>query len=307
MDNPFVSIVVPTRNEEEALERLLRSLSKQRYKKFETIVVDGHSKDGTVEVAKAYGARVIEEYGKYRSAANARNIGIAKSKGTLIGVVDSDIEVDKDFISTTVDVYNKNRDNFFGTRYYNKICDDTFLARIRGAFIRGSELNVTPLPVFTAAKYRKAIGEWDPSLGFAEDRIYINTIDNYLKKNKRLRVFLVNNTVKLHVTHTIDELIAQQRWYGRTVPFYLMKSKNLREWLVLAKTGYTLIPLGAFSQGLFLLSIPFWLLTLFHTLKALSKGEWYGIFIPALDILMSVGFVAGLCESIFSRTRRGRD
>src|SRR4051812_27792592 len=54
---PFVSIVVPARNEEKNLPRLLPSLLGQRYPRFEVIVVDDKSTDGTPQVLEEWQAR----------------------------------------------------------------------------------------------------------------------------------------------------------------------------------------------------------------------------------------------------------
>jgi chlorobactene glucosyltransferase len=64
-DAPFVSIVVPARNERRNIERCARSILGSEYPRFELIVVDDHSTDGTGDIARAIAAedtrlRVIE-------------------------------------------------------------------------------------------------------------------------------------------------------------------------------------------------------------------------------------------------------
>ena len=54
-----ISVIIPARNEEENLPRLLASLSVQTKKPLEIIVVDDDSTDATAEIAKEHGARVI--------------------------------------------------------------------------------------------------------------------------------------------------------------------------------------------------------------------------------------------------------
>ena len=49
---PFVSIVVPTRNEEKSIERCIRSLLNQDYPEFEIIVIDDNSTDNTSKILK---------------------------------------------------------------------------------------------------------------------------------------------------------------------------------------------------------------------------------------------------------------
>ncbi len=50
---PFVSIIVPARNEARSIERCVTSLAAQRYRRFEILVVDDRSEDGTGELARA--------------------------------------------------------------------------------------------------------------------------------------------------------------------------------------------------------------------------------------------------------------
>jgi chlorobactene glucosyltransferase len=49
---PFVSIVIPARNEEKYIERCIKSLLNQDYSKFEIIVIDDNSTDGTSKILK---------------------------------------------------------------------------------------------------------------------------------------------------------------------------------------------------------------------------------------------------------------
>lgn len=49
---PFVSVLVPARNEETNIERCVRSLAGQDYPHFEVLVLDDHSEDGTWEILK---------------------------------------------------------------------------------------------------------------------------------------------------------------------------------------------------------------------------------------------------------------
>jgi len=56
---PKVSIIVPTLEEEHNIETCLKSLRRLDYPNFEIIVVDGGSKDHTVDIAKKYADTII--------------------------------------------------------------------------------------------------------------------------------------------------------------------------------------------------------------------------------------------------------
>lgn len=55
-----ISIVIPARNEEDNLARLLPSIQNQDFAPFEIIVVDDQSDDETASIAETHGARVIQ-------------------------------------------------------------------------------------------------------------------------------------------------------------------------------------------------------------------------------------------------------
>src|ERR1051326_6232728 len=52
---PFVSVIIPSRNEERNIERCARSVLAALYPSLEVIVVDDHSTDATGEIARAIG------------------------------------------------------------------------------------------------------------------------------------------------------------------------------------------------------------------------------------------------------------
>ncbi len=79
-----LSVIIPTLNEAECLPRALASVEWAD----ELIVVDGGSTDGTVAVAKAYGARVIVVAGQ--TIAAQRNAGIVAAQHHWILALDAD-------------------------------------------------------------------------------------------------------------------------------------------------------------------------------------------------------------------------
>ena len=90
-DEPRVCVVVPARNATETLGRTLTSLAAQDLsERFEVVVVDDGSDDGTAELARTApgNVRVISE-GRL-GAAEARNRGVAASRSPLIAFTDAD-------------------------------------------------------------------------------------------------------------------------------------------------------------------------------------------------------------------------
>jgi glycosyltransferase involved in cell wall biosynthesis len=90
MPRPYISVVIPAWNEEKYIGRLLRSLLNQSLERdeYEIIVVDGHSKDGTVRIARKYADRVLFE--NEGSIGYARNLGARKARGEIVAFIDAD-------------------------------------------------------------------------------------------------------------------------------------------------------------------------------------------------------------------------
>jgi polysaccharide deacetylase family protein (PEP-CTERM system associated) len=96
---PFISVVVPVRNEEAFLGGTLRQLAGQDYPadRFEVLVADGGSTDRTREVVQSFAAdhpnvRLLDNHGGWSSA--GRNAGVRASRGDLVVVIDGHCELD---------------------------------------------------------------------------------------------------------------------------------------------------------------------------------------------------------------------
>lgn len=100
--DPMVSIIIPVRNDAELLKNCLKSISEIDYPKdrLEVIIADGMSTDQSAEVAKAYGALVIEN--KKRTVSPGRNIAFEHSSGEIIAFTDADCIVDKNWIRNSL-------------------------------------------------------------------------------------------------------------------------------------------------------------------------------------------------------------
>lgn len=89
LNEPLVSVVITTRNEEKNIENCLLSIREQTYKNIEIIVVDNKSADRTKELAGRYTDLVFDK-GPERSA--QRNYGmIDVAKGGYVMFVDADM------------------------------------------------------------------------------------------------------------------------------------------------------------------------------------------------------------------------
>lgn len=93
MGDFFVSVIIPTYNRADDLDRCLKSLQEQTYKNFEVLVCDDGSTDNTKEVVEKYNSILVIQYIKdenFGGPARPRNSGIKNAKGNAIAFLDSD-------------------------------------------------------------------------------------------------------------------------------------------------------------------------------------------------------------------------
>ena len=89
MYNPFVSIIVRTKNENFWIGKCLNEIFNQKYKRFEVILVDNDSKDKTLSIVKKNFSKVkiVNHKSKNFLPGKALNCGIKKSKGSLVAMI----------------------------------------------------------------------------------------------------------------------------------------------------------------------------------------------------------------------------
>lgn len=106
MSVPTVSVVIPTYEEEQHIERTLEAIKRQTYPRvIEVIVVDGRSTDRTRCLAARHGAVVLDN--PHRIQASALNIGIEAAVGDIIVRVDGHCTVEDDYVERCVDALER--------------------------------------------------------------------------------------------------------------------------------------------------------------------------------------------------------
>lgn len=114
---PFITVLLVAYNEEQYIEKSLLSLINQTYPsdKYEIIIIDGMSTDGTLDriklIAKRYGKHEIRILtNKKKILASGWNIGIRAAKGDYVARIDAHAEAKNNFIEKSVETMMKNPD-----------------------------------------------------------------------------------------------------------------------------------------------------------------------------------------------------
>lgn len=118
MDKTFVektlfSIITITFNSEKTIERTLKSVLAQSYTDYEYIIVDGASKDSTMDIVRKY-EPLFEGRMKWKSEPDkgiydAMNKGIERSTGVIVGIVNSDDWLEADALENVQKAFIENK------------------------------------------------------------------------------------------------------------------------------------------------------------------------------------------------------
>ncbi len=113
MEHNLISIIIPTYNRVEFIERALNSITMQNYDNYEVIVVD----DGSTDDTESYMAKIVKENNKISfhkkpnnsGPSDSRKIGFKKSKGDVVVFFDDDDEyTDLNLFTSVMKMFEKN-------------------------------------------------------------------------------------------------------------------------------------------------------------------------------------------------------
>jgi GT2 family glycosyltransferase len=229
---PFISVVVPVRNEERFLGGTLGQLLAQRYDpdRFEVLVADGRSSDGTRAVVSGLQARhpnlrLLDNPRRWSSA--GRNEAVRAARGDLVVVVDGHCDLDNPgYLADLADAFARSGADCVGRPQPLDVRGATRLQRAVAA-ARASRLGHHPAshiysdgegfvpPQSVAVAYRRgvfdAVGLFDEAFDACEDVEF-----NHRVARAGLRCFFTPRVrVRYHPRGTLAGLFRQMVRYGR--------------------------------------------------------------------------------------------
>jgi glycosyltransferase involved in cell wall biosynthesis len=127
-----VSIITATFNSEKTIRDTIESILSQDYPNLEYIIVDGASRDRTIEIVQSYGNKITQFISEPdRGMYDAMNKGIYLATGDIIGILNSDdFYADPGVISNVVHTFiESHSDAIFGDLVYVNANDLTKVTR----------------------------------------------------------------------------------------------------------------------------------------------------------------------------------
>lgn len=217
MDEPLVSIVIPTYNSEKTLPLALESIRRQTYKNIEVIVVDNYSIDRTAEIAKMYGARVYFK-GPERSA--QMNYGALKARGDYVYFIGSDFVLHPRVVEECVNLVNQGYDAVIVLNIsYPK---PSLVAKVRFY----ERLSYYGSGIYEAARFIKR-SIFLKTGGF-DERLYANEdYDLHWRLVKRgARIARTRQSFEIHIgePRSFKEYIVKSMYYGSNIKYYIQKN-----------------------------------------------------------------------------------
>jgi GT2 family glycosyltransferase len=304
--HPSVSVVIPVRNRAKDLAVVLESLSKQTLP-FECVVVDQGSSDGSAQVAMKFGALVV--HGHSGTVGGLRNEGIAASTGTLIALIDSDHEVEPDWLGCGIRALKEYPTAGIAGAPCLAPLEAGWVAKAWESHRRRGCQKVRPVTwlgagnlFFRRADFERVQG-FDPELTAAED---VDFCDRFTRLG--LGVILDPRICNIHhgEPDSLIEFYKKQVWRGghgwrawckHGYPVTELKSLVFPLWTVLGGLVVLLALLSSwlgctgFTDLLILVLFGLWLLPSgLQSLKvAIANGTW-GYLFPRMLLYMVFGF-----------------
>jgi glycosyltransferase involved in cell wall biosynthesis len=173
---PKISIVTPSYNQGQFLERTILSVLNQNYPNLEYIIIDGGSTDGSVEIIKKY-----EKYLAYwvsekdNGQADAINKGFKRSTGEILGWINSDDIYLSGTFFIVADFFKNNSktDIIYGNGYFIDSYDNILRPALtvpfsKKAFLYG-ELNWLQQSIFWKRNIFFKVGMIDDKVQYSVD------------------------------------------------------------------------------------------------------------------------------------------
>ena len=206
---PFLSVIIPTLNEEKYLPTLLNCLTHQTDQDFEVIISDAKSSDKTVSVASEYSQKLnlIVISSDKKNVAHQRNMGAESASANYLLFLDADGGFGNNFIQHLRTEIEKDLDaNFI---FYLGVQTSSLLIRFLSKIINAIVFTSQFLPnSFTSGGFIcvkkdvfNNVGGYDETIYYAEDTDLTNRI-----RHANYRVKLLYDLVVIFSLRRVEKI-----------------------------------------------------------------------------------------------------
>jgi glycosyltransferase involved in cell wall biosynthesis len=135
-----ISVVIPVRNGAATLARCLEAALASAHPRFEVVVVDDGSTDGTAEIAERFPVKLVR-LAAHGGVSRARNAGAAASSGELLVFIDADCLLQRNALAVADAAYGTGADarRVLGGTYTSAPHDRDFFSAFQSVFIHHFE------------------------------------------------------------------------------------------------------------------------------------------------------------------------
>lgn len=235
-----ISILIPARNEEKNIERILNSIKNLDYENYEVLIYDDLSEDRTYEIAKSFESekiRVIKGFDKPKDwvGKNFALYNLVKfSSGDILLFLDADIEIkDKEILKKISENINNSVITGFGKfQDYGR-----FVLSIVPYLFSIIPVNLGLNGQFWAIK-KDIYLKYNPHLLFKNEILEDVKIGNYLKMKKvNVKFYDLKDVFEVRMYNNFNELIE-----GLTKNSYRMFGKLLTPFALIFYILFFILP-----------------------------------------------------------------
>lgn len=311
-----ISICITVLNEEESISKLLDSLLLQSKKASEIVMVDGGSKDKTVEIIRHYQKKYpfIKLVVEKSSRAKARNITCEIAKSEIIAMTDAGCVADRDWLKNITKPFETDRVDVVAGFYHMQGSEPCQKAMSVFMGVTPRKFDHKFLPSTRSIAFTKKI--WEEVGGFpenvagtAEDTLFNKKLIDNGAKFSRMK----NATVEWGMPITILN-------FQLSIFNYTKGDAKSRNWIFPGKgsMSHNIKVLSVFARYLFALAsllyillfnhpmLVYWAICLFAYLAwafrkvYLEFGDWkVSLWGPVLQIISDISVMTGFISGYF--------
>lgn len=209
---PKISIITPSYNQAQFIERTIQSVLSQNYPYLEYMVMDGGSTDGTIAILKKYKEKIIWFSEKDKGQSQAINKALKIATGEIVGYLNSDDYLEDNALLKVGRFFSHQRDAYWLTgkcyivdkdgrrvRSLITLYKNIFLKYLRYKFIFYIIQFISQPATFWKREVISNVGYFDESLDYDMD------YDYWLRLWQKYRLYYLDDYLASYRIHEFSK------------------------------------------------------------------------------------------------------